>query len=117
MKKVLITGASGFVGEHLAQHLLSLGTYEIYGTYRSESSKESSPVHDKITFVHVDLLDREQVKQVLTDIKPDGIFHLAGQAAIGESIRNPLETMHVNIDGELLLFEVLRELQLTNTKV
>jgi|SRR5579885_74641 len=117
MKRVLITGASGFVGGYLAQHLLQLGGYEIYGTYRNESSKDASAVKDKITFLQADLQDKEQLKKVLSDIKPEGIFHLAAQAAIGESIKNPLQTLHNNIDAELLLFEVLRDLQMTQTKV
>jgi GDP-4-dehydro-6-deoxy-D-mannose reductase len=117
MKKVLITGASGFVGGYLAEHLLTLNKYDIYGTYRSEASKEASSVKDTITFLQVDLQDKEQLKKVLSEVKPDGIFHLAAQAAIGESIKNPLQTLHNNIDSELLLFESLRELQMIQTKV
>ncbi len=117
MKKILITGATGFVGEYLAEYLISLYTYEIYGTYRSESAKNVSSINGKINFVQVDLTDRDQVKKALVKIQPDGIFHLAAQAVIGESIARPLETLHTNIDGELLLFETLRELQMTNTRV
>jgi GDP-4-dehydro-6-deoxy-D-mannose reductase len=117
MKKVLITGASGFAGGYLAQHLLDLGGYEIFGTYRSDSSKDASPVKDKITFLQADTQDKEQLKKVLSEVQPEGIFHLAAQAAIGESIKNPLQTLHNNIDSELLLFEALKELEMKNTRV
>ena len=72
---------------------------------------------DTITFLQVDLQDKEQLKKILSEVKPDGIFHLAAQAAIGESIKNPLQTLHNNIDSELLLFESLRELEMVQTKV
>lgn len=117
MKKILITGATGFAGGYLISHLLSLGGYEIYGTYRNEQSLEKFLLKDKIKLVKADLSDREQAKKVLLEVRPDAIFHLAAQAAIQESIKNPLETLHNNIDSELFLFEGLRELQMTNTKV
>lgn len=117
MKKVLITGATGFVGGHLAEYLVKMGVYEIYGTYRSEESKQNSLVKDAITFIQADMQNPEDIKRVLLEAKPEGIFHLAAQAAIGESIKNPLDTLHTNIDGELLLFEALRSLQMMTTKV
>jgi GDP-4-dehydro-6-deoxy-D-mannose reductase len=117
MKKILITGATGFVGTHLVSYLLSLEKYEIYGTYRSEGSLENYPYKDRIKFVKADLADKEQFKSALSQVKPDAVFHLAAQAAISESIRHPLETLHNNIDSELFLFESLRELEMLNTKI
>jgi GDP-4-dehydro-6-deoxy-D-mannose reductase len=116
-KKILITGATGFVGGHLIAHLLSLGKYEIFGTYRSEESLKTSLFQDKIKFVKADLSDKEQFKKILSDVKPDAVFHLAAQAAIQESIKNPLETLHNNIDSQLFLFEGIRELGMLNTKL
>ena len=66
MKKVLITGASGFVGGWLAEHLLSLGNSEIYGTYLTEESKEISPVKDKITFLQADLSRRDTIEKIVS---------------------------------------------------
>lgn len=117
MKKVLITGATGFVGTHLIKYLFSNTESQIYGTYRSEESKNASPLQDKINFVRVDLQNYEQIKKVLADVQPEGIYHLAAQAEISESIKHPLATFHTNIDSQLLLFEALRELQMVNTRV
>ena len=117
MEKVLITGATGFVGKYLIKHLLSLKKYEIYATYRKEHSLENFESKEKINFVKVDLLDKDQIKNVLKEAKPDIIVHLAAQAAILESIKNPLETLHNNIDSQLFLFESLKELEMFDVRL
>lgn len=117
MKKVLITGASGFVGGWLAEHLLRLGDTEIYGTYLSEEGKEKSPVKDKITFHQADLSRKEEIEKIIADIKPDEIYHLAAMASVGASFKDPLATFHNNIDVEIFLLEALRTNNLVNTRV
>jgi len=117
MKKVLITGASGFVGGYLAEHLLSLGDYDIYGTYHSESSKDSSPVKDKIHFLQLNLMDKEATKTLIERLQPDEVYHLAAASSVGASFKDPISTFHSNIDSELSLFESLKEAQLFDTKV
>lgn len=117
MKKILITGATGFVGVHLINYLFSLKKYELFGTYRSDRSFERFGYKDKIKLFKTDLLYNEQLKNTLREVKPDAIIHLAAQAAIPESIKHPLETLHNNIDSELLLFETIRELEMFNTKI
>lgn len=117
MKKVLITGASGFVGGYLAEHLLSLGNYEIYGTYHSEKNKEASPVKDAIHFFQVDLQNKETTESLVKEVNPELIFHLAAQANVPESFKDPVGTFHANVDSQLNLFEALRVNQLTNTRV
>ena len=59
MKKVLITGASGFAGFHLIEHLLSQKNFELTGTYHSEESFKSSPLKEKINWIKADLTNSE----------------------------------------------------------
>lgn len=113
MKKILITGATGFAGGHLIDHLLSLGDYEIYGTSRSEHASVKEQVH----FLKVDLENKDEVKKLLSDIQPEEIYHLAAQANVPQSIKDPQGTFHTNIDSQLNIFDSLRELQLTSTKL
>ena len=117
MKKILITGASGFVGGWLAEHLASLGNAEIYGTYLTEESRESSPVRDKIHFLQADLSQKEAIEKIVTDVRPDEVYHLAALASVASSFKDPIGTFHNNIDVEIFLLESLRSAGLTNTRV
>ena len=116
MKKVLITGASGFVGGYLAEHLQKLGDYDIYGTYHSEESVKKSPVKDFVTFSHVNFQEKEQVQSLIKKIKPDYLYHLIAQASVGASFKDPVATFHANIDSAIHLFEALREEKLLDTR-
>lgn len=117
MKKILITGASGFVGGYLAEHLLSQNTSDITGTYFTKESLEISPVKGKIEFLQVNLQNRSEVYTLLEKTKPDWIFHLAAAASVASSFKDPIGTFHANIDSQLNLLESLRELNLLQTKV
>lgn len=68
--RALITGISGFVGSHLARHLLSVG-WKVFG-YDLRTSDSGNG------FFQGELTDRNALKQALDDVKPDVIFHLAG---------------------------------------
>ncbi len=117
MKKVLITGASGFVGGYLAEHLLDLGGYEIHGTYHSEKSREESSVKDAIHFIQADLQDKEQAQKLIDEVKPEYVYHLAAMASVLNSFKDPIGTFHSNIDAQLNLFESLRAAELLHTRV
>jgi len=82
--RALVTGASGFVGRHLVAHLESCDD-EVVGTDRSDGGP--------------DLLDAEGFEHLLTDIRPEVVYHLAGQADVGRSWSAPVETLRANIEG------------------
>jgi len=118
MKKILITGVTGFVGKHLATHLLSEKSYEIIGTYRSDSSLEALvDIKDEIQLKKVDLNDRDAVASLVLDSKPDVIFHLAAQASPAKSFSIPVETLTNNIVSEFSLLDTLREHELKEIRV
>ena len=118
MKKVLITGISGFVGQHLARQFLSQSSYEVVGTYRSENSLESlAELKDTVQLRQCDLMDQKSVKALLLAEKPDYICHLAAQASPAKSFKNPSETLTNNILSEATLLEALRAEELKGTRI
>ena len=100
--KALITGVDGFVGKYLSEYLLKQ-KYEVYGTTISEKYK-----NEKIKIYKMNLLDEKEVNKVIKMIKPDKIFHLAGQSAVGLSWEKPVLTVNINVNGTLNLLEAVR---------
>ncbi|MBW2981188.1 GDP-mannose 4,6-dehydratase [Candidatus Woesearchaeota archaeon] len=106
--KVLITGATGFVGSHLIEFLLDKNV-EIYGTRRWRSSLENiSHLLDKIKLVDCELTDLISVKRAIEKVKPDIIFHLAAQSFVPAGFSQPRDTIEVNVIGTLNLLEAVR---------
>lgn len=118
MKKVLITGIGGFVGKHLAQHLLSQSDYEVSGTYRSVSSREGlADLKDTVSLKQLDLTDAEQVQGLIQEQKVDCIVHLAAQASASVSLKNPHETLTTNIAVQSNILEALKAGNFQSTRL
>lgn len=116
MKKVLITGVSGFAGSFLAEELLSKD-FDIYGTYLFDKSLSNlTSLKDKLNLVKLDLLDENQVLEEVRKIAPDVVFHLAAIAATSKSFNNPSEIFTNNVTSQLNLLEAIRKLEL-NPKI
>ena len=102
MKKVLVTGIDGFVAGYLSDHLKKSG-YDVYGTTINEIY-----TNDKIKIFKMNLLNAENVNNVIKNIKPNMIFHLAGQSAVGISWQKPVVTIDINVNGTLNLLEAVK---------
>ena len=90
--KALVTGAEGFVGPHLLHHLAEAGD-EAIGT-----DLRTGP----------DLLDPEGWHALISDVRPDAIYHLAGWSDVGRSWDNPRTAWRVNTEGVLTVLEAAR---------
>jgi GDP-mannose 4,6-dehydratase len=108
--KILITGITGFVGSHLAEHILGLNEgHEIYGLVRWRSPRENlKNVYDKVKLVEGDLTDLGGLIRHLDAIKPDIIFHLAAQSYVLSSFNSPAHTLWSNVIGTTNILEAIR---------
>jgi GDP-4-dehydro-6-deoxy-D-mannose reductase len=107
--RILVTGAGGFVGSHLTKHLQEvMPDAELHGTTLSDVSADVNnvPLHK------IDLKDAAQVRSLLSDLKPDRIYHLAAQAFVPRSFEEPWETLENNILAQLNLIQESLKLEL-----
>ena len=109
MRRVLITGVTGFAGSHLVDFLLSRGDCDIYGIQRWRSRTENvEHFLDKITMLECELRDATSTRDTLEKVKPDWIFHLAAQSFVPTSWTAPTESLTTNVLAQLNLFEAVR---------
>ncbi len=107
--KALITGITGFVGSHLAEYLLSLGTIEVFGTFRWRSRTENiEHIKTKIKLFECDAKDAVSMREVIKKVRPERIYHLAAQSYVPMSWVAPAETLITNIISQVNLFEAVR---------
>lgn len=108
MVRVLVTGAAGFIGFHVCQKLLARGDQVIgldnLNNYYDVTLKKDrlAQLHDNsaFSFYKLDLADREGMTQLFAEHQFDGVVHLAAQAGVRYSIKNP----HAYIDSNLVGF-------------
>ena len=101
---ILVTGAAGFAGSHLVEHLAP--QYDVVAWARSEPPPEIAPL---ASWQRVDILDRDQVNAALRAVRPAAIFHLAGLPNVGESWDNTALPLQVNVMGTHRILEAVRE--------
>ena len=112
MKTALICGVSGQDGAYLAQLLLNRG-YAVCGTSRDAQMSSFQNlvrlgIRDAVKLESVALTDFRSVLQVLTKVKPDEVYNLAGQTSVGLSFEQPVETLESIAIGTLNLLEAIR---------
>lgn len=113
MRRVLVTGVTGFAGSHLVDYMLTRSDCEIFGIQRWRSRTENiEHFASKITLVECDLRDASSTRDTLEKVRPDWIFHLAAQSFVPTSWSAPTESLTTNIIGQVNLFEAVRRLGL-----
>lgn len=103
-KKILITGASGFVGSHLCRKLGDKGA-EIHGISRSAQANNSS----YLKWWQADLGDIVQVRNLFSTIQPDVVFHLASVVTGRHELKLVLPTFHGNLTSTVNLLTAATE--------
>jgi GDP-4-dehydro-6-deoxy-D-mannose reductase len=102
MARVLITGASGFVGSHLVRACAAAGD-EVIGISRTGSVPDGCGEG-----LAVDLLVEAAVRSVIADVQPEVIYHLAVLSSVGRSWEEPARTIRDNVTTAVNVLEALR---------
>jgi CDP-glucose 4,6-dehydratase len=109
-KRVLVTGATGLVGSHLIEKLITLEA-DVFA-FVLETPKTSLFVQknfaDHVYVIKGNLAVKESVFQGVIEAKPQIIIHLGAQTIVGNAIKDPLETFESNIQGTYFLLEAAR---------
>lgn len=106
--RVLITGAAGFVGAHLARHCLERGD-AVLGLARSDDdASRLDPLGPRVALVRANLLDPGAAERAVRAFAPEGCVHLAAQSSVQASMADPVGTWDANVRGTQLLYEAFR---------
>jgi len=134
MKKILITGANGFIGSHLVDYSITKG-YEIYALERpnqvyknlshytngklsfSEEEKQEflgesikiPTVNKNLIILECDVKNSQLLERIICKINPNLIFHFAAQPYIIPSWEDPVDTIETNVVGTINIFEVIKK--------
>jgi len=109
--KALITGITGFAGSHLAAHLLALGDVEIFGVAH-DPGYGLDHLGRPVSVFMSDLQDPQAAEEVLLRVRPDHIYHLAAQAYVPTSWKDPWDTFENNVRPELNILQLMVQKQL-----
>ena len=112
--KVLITGGAGYIGSHTLIALSVAGYDFVVYDNLCNSSKESlrrvsTIINKDIAFEEGDIRDKERLQEVFTKYDINAVIHFAGLKAVGESVEQPIIYYDNNVNGTLVLLDVMQE--------
>jgi GDP-4-dehydro-6-deoxy-D-mannose reductase len=105
--RALITGATGFAGSHLAEYLIGHTDLEVWGTDISSNDRNVAHIKEQLEFLVGDMSEPAVASEILSQVRPDYIFHLAAQAFVPQSWSDPWDTIANNIRAELNILRTL----------
>lgn len=112
--KIIVTGGAGFIGSHTVIELINAGHSVVVVDNLVNSSKIALKRAEEIAgreipFYQVDVRDREGLNKVFAEHRFDCCIHFAGLKAVGESVSRPWEYYDNNINGTLVLLDIMRK--------
>mgnify|MGYP000651632105 CR=1 FL=1 len=122
MKRVLITGAAGFIGSHLAERLLARGDAVVgldsFNDYYDPAIKRANTAdalkHKRYMLYETDICDEPGLRAVFEKERPDVVVHLAARAGVRPSVENPNLYHQVNVIGGQHILDACRDFKVSN---
>lgn len=110
---VLVTGGAGYIGSHTCVELMNAGIDVVivdnfYNCKKSSIDRIRALVDRDFKYYECDIRDREGLDRIFKTEKIDSVIHFAGLKAVGESVQKPLEYFDNNVNGTLVLLDVMR---------
>ena len=107
-RRVLVTGASGFIGSHLTRRLVQLGAEVIAWTASTQRLQRLSDVAGQIRLSQVDIRNFQQVQEACRKIQPEFVYHLAAYG-VNYDEQDAVQAVAVNVQGTTHVLEALSE--------
>ena len=116
---ILVTGGAGYIGSHTVVELQQAGYEVVVVDNLANSSEKSLERVEKITgkrakFYKADILDREALETIFENEQIDSCIHFAGLKSVGESVAKPWEYYNNNVNGTLVLVDVMKKYGVKN---
>ena len=107
--RVLVTGATGFIGSHLVRRLVDEGVdvHAVSSVVSSVYPVRLAPLRDRITLHGGNLIDRSAMDSIVADARPTHVFHLGAYTHVGKSWQRVDECIQTNVQGTVNLLQAL----------
>ena len=109
-KKILVTGGAGFIGSNLVRRLLNEGAEVFVLVRKSSNLWRLDDVKEKLKLCVADLADELSLKNLIQEIKPQGVFHLGATTIMSGVISEPEMIEKVNVEGTKNLIKALGDI-------
>jgi dTDP-glucose 4,6-dehydratase len=108
--KILVTGGCGFIGTNLVRQLLADSDHDVVNldklTYAGNpQSLEDVAGSPRYRFIRADIADPQQTREVIEDVSPDAVMHLAAESHVDRSIDGPSDFIQTNVVGTFNLLD------------
>ncbi len=113
---ILVTGAAGFIGMHCSAKLLAQGHHVIgidnlndyYDPRLKQARLAPLSAHPGFRFIETDIANRDALEKLFTEVRPERVLHLAAQAGVRYSLKNPHAYVQSNLVGFVNMLEGCR---------